>query len=225
MTTTVTYTHFFDDFDSSLVDSVAYDSVTQAAFVDLNDEVYRYDKVPFADVEALVQAPSVGRAFNGSFMSKGFKQKFGPGTHLGNWAEIEYEERDKAANASPSYTFNITAPTSSTGLSNPGGAKNLTYASGAVVDGQPVNTTTNGPVRVNLKAEPEKVAEVTHIPLKREEETKQAERKFTVHFESNGPKTYNVEGTDFDSAIAKLHEAAEVLGVDVKVTGVFLHLV
>lgn len=209
----IKYTHFFDDFDSSLVDSVAYDEPTQSAYLDLSDEVYRYDRVPFADVEALVQASSVGRAFNGTFMTKGFKQKFGPGTHLGWLGDITFSKRGV------SVTAGSTSVSSDGTLTAPGVVgKNLSYADNAVVDGKPVseqNAATGDVVRIPLKA-PSGLAPTVPVG---------DELDFTVHFESNGSKTYTVKAASWQEAIGKLGEAAEILGVRVKVTGVFVHLV
>lgn len=222
----IKYTHFFDDFDSSLVDSVAYDEPTQSAYLDLSDEVYRYDRVPFADVEALVQASSVGRAFNGTFMTKGFKQKFGPGTHLGWLGDITFSKRGV------SVTAGSTTVSSDGTLTAPGVVgKNLSYADNAVVDGKPVTeNTATGDVRVSLSGPVTNTDGVIHIPLKAPAGLAPTvpvgdELDFTVHFESNGSKTYTVKAASWQEAIGKLGEAAEILGVRVKVTGVFVHLV
>ena len=214
---TITYTDFFDDFSSSLVDSVAYDRPTQAAYVDLNDEVYRYDNVPVEAVEALVNADSVGRAFNGSFMSRGFKQKFGPGTHIGNWASLSYEERPSAPV--------VSSTTSTNGLVG----KNLTYAPNATVDGQTIsdNVVTPDEVRVSLGV-PTTTANPVRVALKvpsNEVPDTAGSRKYTVHFESNGEKTHTLEATSVEDALKQVASAADMLGVRVKVTGVFVHLV
>jgi len=225
MTNDIVYTHLFADFDSSVVDSVWYDEVTQTAYVDLEDRVYKYDSVPFAEVEALVQAPSVGRAFSGNLFNKGFKQKFGPSTFIGNYWEVDEKKREEVA-TSPTVTIDGPVVAYNTNSSsNPGGGKNLTYAANAVVDGEVTNTANSPEVRVSLGGS--KDTQPVRVPLKvpaNEPVEPADEYEFTVHFESNGSKTYTVKAVSWQSAIEKLNEAADILGVRVKVTGVFVHL-
>lgn len=234
--TTIDYTHEFNDFDSSLVDNVWYDETTQKAAIDLNDSIYVYSNVPLSAVEDLVSSSSIGRAFNGQFMSTGFKKKFGPGEYVGGYYDVDLVERGQVAATAPTLTSNpnLTNTTTTNGLVG----KNLTYANTATLDGAPVN-----PNYVNLHAEPEPTkggkhlgesVEPVRIPLKVDIDTANdalnalvtaSKTSYTVHFESNGPKTYDVEATAIEDAVDSLLLAAEILDVDVTVTGVFVHFV
>lgn len=222
------YTDEFRNVDSSLVYNVWYDRPTASAYVDLQDHVYRYDKVPFEAVEALLAASSIGREFNGSMwgMTKGFKQTYGPGTHIGYQFNISKFKRPAIVSGNGMFTTlthdgRIYA---STGTSTVGTPKGLTYSDSAVVDGKPVSEQ-----RVDLKPVSDPVTildadnEPVRVPLKDEPDNTVKASKFTVHFLSNGEKTYTTEAASVEDAIKNLNDAAEILGVNVKVTGVFHH--
>lgn len=206
MTNTINYTHEFQNLDSELVYDVWYDVRDSKAYVNLHDNVYEYSDVLLSDVEDMVEASSIGRAYNGSFMNKGFKQKFGPGENLGRANHLRYVKREPAM-----------APGGF--VSAPGVVpKNLTYADDALV----VNEGTTGNTSGNsLAFTPNKT-----VPLRPVAESKPAstQRTMTVHFESNGSKTYTTEAGSVDEAVAGLDEVADMLGVRVDVTGVFVHL-
>lgn len=84
--------------------------------------------------------------------------------------------------------------------------KNLTYAPDATI------------------ATAEAPAPAPYISLRAAEPVEAEKRTHTVHFESNGSKTYSLEAVSVDAAVAALNELTEMLGISVKVTGVFVHI-
>lgn len=190
MTNTINYTHEFEALDSELVYDVWYDERDRKAYVNLHDNIYAYSGVSLDDVLTMVNADSIGRAYNGSLMQKGFKRKFGLVENLGPEFNLNIVERDLVT-AAPGVV-----------------PKNLTYAEDAKVDGlAPAKTVPLRPVPTNTANAPAA-----------------AKRTMTVHFESNGSKTYRTEAATIDEAVAALDEIAEMLGVRLDVTGVFVHL-
>lgn len=197
------YTHAFEDLGSSLVWDVWYDEPTKTAYLDLNGEVYAYENVPFDAVETLVQASSVGRAYNGTLFNKGFKQSYGPGTHI---SDVSY------------FSVNAAEREAATTAAAPGVVpKNLTYAPnasashvGAYVSLGNSNTTATPAPRVRLATD--------------EANPEVHKRAMTVHFESNGSRTHSLRAESVDEAVDAVKKVAEMLGVNVMVTGVFVHL-
>lgn len=204
--TEIRYTTAHEELDSSLVWDVWYDAETRKAYVNLEDVVYAYSDVPASAVDALVYAPSIGRHYNGSvFGAKGFKREFGPGEKLGYLADLTLREREVALASGG----NIAAPTTmASGLVG----KNLTYAEGATVTNAPTNTANT---RINLR-----VIEEANKSLV----SKMPKRTMTVHFESNGSRAHTLEAATIDEAVAEVNKVADMLGVTLKVTGVFVHI-
>lgn len=200
--TTLLYTTAHEDLDSELVYDVLYDADTREAHVNLQGQFYTYSDVPAHEVDALVNANSVGRAFNGSFMSKGFKQKFGPGQKR---YSTTISKRELVVANAPAGT-----------------PKDLTYAPNAIVDGKPVSPDA---VRVSL-GYPQTTASTNRVSLTVADEPVELPKfKHTVHFNSNGARTYALEASSVDEAVEELQKVAAMLGVEAKVTGVFVHLV
>jgi hypothetical protein len=185
--TTLFYTTAHEALNSDLVYDVYYDAKTQEAHVSLQGTIYTYANVPAHAVDALVNAASIGMAFNGTLFNKGFKQTYGPGTRQFNANHLIVRELATAGAATP---------------------KNLTYAADAVVDGRPVEPSAN---RISLVV----VDEPVELP----------KFKHTVHFNSNGARTYALEASSVDEAVEELQQVASMLGVEAEVTGVFVHLV
>ena len=203
--TEIKYTTAHEELDSSLVWDVWYDAETRKAYVNLETVVYAYSDVPASAVDALVYAPSIGRHYNGSvFGAKGFKREFGPGEKLGYLADLTLREREVALASGGTIT-------ASGNLAAPGVVgKNLTYAPNAKVTTTDSNTA-NG--RVSLRViEDANAAPVVH------------KRAMTVHFESNGSRTHSLRAESVDEAVDAVKEVAKMLGVNVMVTGVFVHL-
>lgn len=245
------FTHRFVGLDSSLVWNVWYDADTNTAYVDLQDWIYAYSAVPLSAVQTLVGADSIGRAFNGFFFSstKGFKQIYGPGKALGARGDINKIDRATLTTTTLTHDGRVFS-TGTTTTTTSGGlvGKNLTYSNSAVVDGKPIQATPFvnqgvsdealdevAPVRVPLKPASEypdgpfggRKDEEVRVPLKapaNEPVEVSNDYEFTVHFESNGSKTYTTRANDWHAAVKNLHDAADILGVRVKVTGVFVHL-
>ena len=202
------YTHAFEDLDSELVWDVYYDEKPQQAHVNLQDIIYTYDNVPFAAVEALVQASSIGREFNGTlFGVKGFKRTFGPGTKHGYTESVTFREREKAVATR--------------------------FAEGGYVSAPAGNSAFPGVVPKNLTVNPNASSTGKTVPLKTDVastnaalESQKPKGTYTVHFESDyrGSKTYTTETVSVDAAVAELLDVTKRLGLSVKVTGVFVHL-
>jgi hypothetical protein len=190
--TTLFYTTAHEALNSDLVYDVYYDAKTQEAHVSLQGTIYTYANVPAHAVDALVNAASIGMAFNGTLFNKGFKQTYGPGTSDSSTRTM-LNERELAT----------------AGAATP---KNLTYAADAVVDGRPVDPSIlRIPPRISLVV----VDEPVELP----------KFKHTVHFNSNGARTYALEASSVDEAVEELQQVASMLGVEAEVTGVFVHLV
>jgi hypothetical protein len=188
--TTLFFTTAHEALNSDLVYDVYYDAKTQEAHVSLQGTIYTYADVPAHAVDALVNAASIGRAFNGTLFNKGFKQTYGPGKRQ-DATMLNERELVTAGAATP---------------------KNLTYAADAVVDGKPVDPSIlRFPPRISLVV----VDEPVELP----------KFKHTVHFNSNGARTYALEASSVDEAVEELQQVASMLGVEAEVTGVFVHLV
>lgn len=88
--------------------------------------------------------------------------------------------------------------------------KNLTYAPDARVTDVTLHTSDpkTVPLKTGVAPEPTSLPKRTH----------------TVHFESNGSRTYTLEASSVEQAVEALQEVANMLGVSAKVTGVFVHL-
>lgn len=198
MTTIFEYTDFADTDNSSFVDFVHYNSNDNSVAIEFTDDVYVYDGVSESDYRALVEADSVGAHYNTVF-----KHRYGPGTHLGSWKEVEYEEAKQV----------VSTPTTPKGLNfdtaeTP--TKEYSLASVSPIRSEPV-------LLDDVKVD-EPTREFSLAPVgSRVASTTDGNETYEVIF--NGGRSFTPKGniTSVDDAVWALNEIGDMLDVEVKV--------
>lgn len=87
--TDFTYTHAweeYEDFSSTAVDNLFYNANDRYLVIDWNDYLYRYDDVSLDEARNVADANSVGAA------ASELKKAKGPGTYLGRFFEVAFDE-------------------------------------------------------------------------------------------------------------------------------------
>lgn len=182
--------------NSSAVDEVWYNADNKELAVNLHDEVYVYQNVPFARYQALVFAGSVGRAF------REVKRDYGPSEYLGYRSDLDIEQKSYAA------------PDMSGGYARGGLVTTPRTVIHDATKSEPVNTNDEP---VNTAGGPSE-----YVSLKVEDVT--TSRNHRVVFETeHGVKTHDVPAESVDEAKAVVENLATLLGVDAKVKEVTVY--
>ncbi len=182
------------DVKSKAVDTLTYNENTRELVIDWHNDLYKYDGVPPETYKAVVAGTYKNGLTDASVgrAAQRVKKDFGPGKYLGVFGAVKFTPEAKAKR---------TAVPS--------------YSLSPSATASPAKVTNVGSEATNKKFSLTPSPAVTKAGKS---------TTYTVDFKANGEtREYTAkDATSVDEAVAAINEVAEMLGVELTVTGVYV---